>query len=249
MELEEKTFPFEIKAISKEGTFEGYAAVFGTNDALNEVIEPGAFTKTIKDNKQFPMLWYHNPTDPIGIVEVKQDNKGLHVNGQLNMDVQSAREKHSLMEQKAIKGLSFGFKTIVDLWDKSTRRLKEIKLYEISPCTFQAHPDALISAIKQQPKGKLASKPLEGAIEFLKEYKTIEEKSGRMISAANLKLIKSATEALVVILTKLEPSEDTKAGEKGIFSSVIEGLETENKPQEHLFESTIKTLGNIKQEE
>ncbi len=39
--LEEKTYPFEIKAVTEEGTFEGYAAIFGKPDAFGEVIEKG----------------------------------------------------------------------------------------------------------------------------------------------------------------------------------------------------------------
>lgn len=151
MDLEEKVFPFEIKTLTEKGQFEGYAAVFGTPDAMGELVEPGAFTRTLKNNKEFPLLWYHDPKNPIGVVEVEQDAKGLKVRGQLNMDVQSAREKYSLMKQKAIKGLSFGFKTLKDAWNKSIRHLKEIKLYEVSPCTFQAHPKALVSSVKQVP--------------------------------------------------------------------------------------------------
>jgi len=331
MELEEKTFPFEIKALTEEGQFEGYAAVFGSKDALNEIIEPGAFTKTLKEQRQFTMLWYHDPRDPIGIVDVEQDGKGLKIKGQLNLEVQSAKEKYALMKQKAIRGLSFGFKTIVDLWDKQIRYLKEIKLYEISPVTFGAHPEALISNVKQWAEekpypnehsarikspdlfdketfrrtpdgtiygskkvpataaviwGKLkgaakpsdnpipqairfptknwtvaqakkwlkdnnikyekfeaASKSFEGAIEFLEEFK-----SGRVISAVNMKRINNALAALMELLKATEPSGDTQGGKKSLFSSVIEGLETEDKPQEHLFGSTIKTLENTKEE-
>ena len=240
--FEKKTFPFDVKKLDENGIFEGYAAIFGKPDAMGETIEKGAFEKTLKEKDFFPMCWYHNPTDPIGIAYLMEDAKGLKLKGELNLNVQSAREKYELMKQKAIRGLSFGFKTIKDIWQGPNRFIKEVKLYEVSPCTFQAHPQALISAVKQYPSEHSAR--INGAIEFLKELK-----SGKMISAANLKLINNAVEALVVILKKLEPSEDTQAGKKGIFSSVIEGLETENKPQEHLFESTIKTLGNIKQEE
>ena len=152
--IEEKTFPFEIKALTEKGAFEGYAAIFGKIDALNEIIERGAFIKTLKENKQYPLLWYHNPQDPIGVAEVEEDEKGLKIIGQLNLDVQSAREKYALMKQKAIRGLSFGFKTIKDKMDGAIRKLKEINLYEISPVTFGAHPEALISSIKQRNKKK-----------------------------------------------------------------------------------------------
>ena len=152
--MEEKTFPFEVKAVTDEGTFEGYAAIFGKNDAMNEIIEQGAFTKTLKEGKTRPMLWYHDPREPLGMADLEADKKGLRVDGVFDLNVQLAREKHSLMKKKVIRGLSFGFKTINDYWDKAIRILKEIKLYEISPCTFQAHPDALVTSVKQWDEQK-----------------------------------------------------------------------------------------------
>lgn len=156
MELEERTFPFsyETKDITEEGTFKGYAAIFSKIDNLGEVIEPGAFTKTLQAGHPYPMLWYHDPRNPIGVATLAIDAKGLKVDGELNLDVQSAREKHSLMKQKAIRGLSFGFKTIKDIWEGSRRFLKELKVYEVSPVTFSAHDSAIISSVKQWDEEK-----------------------------------------------------------------------------------------------
>lgn len=152
--MEEKTFPFEIKALTDEGTFEGYAAIFGKPDVHGEIIDKGAFNKTLKGNKSRPLLWYHDPRNPLGIVELEADEKGLKVTGEFDLNVQAAREKHSLMKKKAIKGLSFGFNTIKDIWDGSVRILKEVKLFEISPVTFQMHPEALVTAVKQWSEEK-----------------------------------------------------------------------------------------------
>jgi len=240
--LEEKTFPLEIKELTEEGQFEGYAAVFGKPDSMGETIVQGAFTKTLKEKDFFPMCWYHNPQDPIGIVYLVEDSKGLKTKGELNLEVQSAREKYALMKQKAIRGLSFGFKTVKDLWEGPKRFLKEVKLYEVSPCIFQAHPKALISAVKQE--FGMIPQSIEGAVEYLEK----ELKSGRMLSAANLKLINNAVEALVVILKKLEPIKPTQGDKKSLYHSVIEKLETKSKPQVHLFGSTIKTFENILKE-
>jgi len=247
--LEEKTFPFEIKALSDEGTFEGYAAIFGKPDAMNEIIEPEAFTKTLKEGKTRPMLWYHDPMQPLGMADLEVDAKGLKVLGTLNLEVQAAREKHALMKQKVIKGLSFGFQTIKDFWNDKTRILKEVKLYEVSPCTFQAHPKALISAVKDIQHKSFADvlKSLEGDVKIIEEFKV-----GKMVSSANLKLINNAVQALVAILKKLEPSDDTQDDKKGMYSSIIEALgegpEGAGKPHTHLFGSTIKALENSNKE-
>lgn len=336
MEFEEKTFPFEIKALTDEGTFEGYAAIFGTPDALGEVVMPGAFNKTIKEGKRRPMLWYHDPRNPIGTAELEIDEKGLKIRGEFDMNVQAAREKHSLMKKGAIRGLSFGFNTIKDIWKDSTRFLKEVKLFEISPVTFQAHDKAMVTSVKQWSEEKpfpnehgarlkspdlfdektykrthggtiygskkipatidiiwaklkgstapsdnphpqalrfptktwtvaaakkwlkdndikyerfeAATKSFEGVIEFLEEQ--METKEGRSISGPNLKLIKSAIEALSALLKAAEPSKDTQAG-KGMFAPIIEALERpdeKDKPREHLFGPIIKDLENSNKE-
>lgn len=238
LKLEEKTFPFEIKSISEEGEFEGYAAIFGGKpDLYNEIIEPGAFKKTLSEKSQFPVLWYHDPRNPLGIADADTDKKGLHVLGKLNLEVQLAKEKRALMVQKAIRGLSIGFRTITDTIKDRIRYLKEIKLYEISLATFQVHPKALVKNVK--------ALGFDSSLDSLKtvEEFLIEVKAGKMISSANMILINNAVKALVILLAKTEPPKDTQdTGKKSLFSSVIEGLETENKPHLHLFGSTIKTL-------
>jgi HK97 family phage prohead protease len=242
--LEEKTFPFEIKSISEEGEFEGYAAIFGGKpDLYNEIIEPGAFKKTLSEKSQFPVLWYHDPRNPLGVADAATDKKGLHVLGQLNLEVQLAKEKRALMVQKAIRGLSIGFRTITDTIKNRVRYLKEIKLYEITLCTFQVHPKALVKNVKA-----LGFDSHLDSLKVVEEF-LVEVKAGRMISSVNMKLINNAVQALVALIAKAEPSKDTQnEGAKSIYSSVIEGLETENKPQVHLFGSTIKTLENTKKE-
>ena len=242
--LEEKTFPFEIKSVSKEGEFEGYAAIFGGKpDLYSEVIEKGAFTKTLKEKSQFPVLWYHDPRNPLGIADAEADQKGLKVVGRLNLEVQLAKETRALIIQKAIRGLSIGFRTITDTIKDRIRYLKEIKLFEISLATFQIHPKALIKNVK--------ALGFDSSLESLKtvEEFLVEVKAGKMISSANMTLINNAVNALVILLAKTEPSKDTQdTGKKGLFSSVIERLETEDKPQVHLFGSTIKTFENTNKE-
>src|SRR4051812_44229333 len=91
--------PFELKSLNDEGQLEGYAAVFGNLDLGGDIIEAGAFTKTIKETGgEVPILYQHDRYEPIGVsTELTQDRKGLYVKGQLNMDVQRGRETRSLL--------------------------------------------------------------------------------------------------------------------------------------------------------
>jgi len=149
--LETKEFKFMVDEVDEEkGTFHGYASVFGLVDSYGDMVLPGAFKKTLKEKKEFPMLWSHNVCEPIGIISGEEDEKGLKVTGQLNRDVQRGREIRSLMAQKAVNGLSIGFVTVKEGIDKDSqaRTLKEINLWEISPCVFQACPDAEVIDVK-----------------------------------------------------------------------------------------------------
>jgi hypothetical protein len=155
--LETKEFKFMADEVDEEkGTFHGYASIFGSVDSYGDMVLPGAFKKTLKEKKEFPMLWSHNVCEPIGIISGEEDEKGLIVTGQLNRDVQRGREIRSLMAQKAVNGLSIGFVTVKEGVDKDSqaRTLKEINLWEISPCVFQACPDAEVIDVKSSVEFK-----------------------------------------------------------------------------------------------
>lgn len=148
--------PFEVKAgsVGSDGTFAGYGAIFGTKDSYRDIIVPGAFAATLKDDfkaRKVPMLWQHDRRNPIGVyTTVKEDDVGLYVEGQINMDVQQGKEAHSLMKQGALTGLSIGYVSVMDKWldEDLVRELHEVKLYEISPVTFPAHDDSRINSVK-----------------------------------------------------------------------------------------------------
>lgn len=150
---ETKEFRFTLDEIDEtKGSFKGYASIWGIVDTYGDVVMKGAFKRTLKENKQFPLLWSHNLMEPIGIIEAKEDSRGLAVQGQLNVDVQRGREIRSLMRQGAVTGLSIGFQTVRDEQDKETgyRHLIEAKLWEISPCVFQACPGAVADEVKTE---------------------------------------------------------------------------------------------------
>jgi HK97 family phage prohead protease len=136
-----KDIKLQIKEVTEKGEFSGYASTFGNEDLGGDIIMPGAFSKTISEKQDLPILWGHNPREVIGVNRsMKEDAKGLQVTGQLVMDVQRAKEAHSLMREGAVKGLSIGFDSIVvdfSRYEKEgIRILKEIKLWEYSLTPF-----------------------------------------------------------------------------------------------------------------
>lgn len=151
------TRPFELKSAgADDGKFTGYGSVFDEIDSYRDVVRKGAFLNSLQadfhaKNRLVPMLWQHESWTPIGVyTEVKEDDKGLYVEGQCNMDVQQGREAFALMKQRALDGLSIGYGTKRYEWDKDEkiRYLNEVKLYEISPVTFPAGDSARVIEAK-----------------------------------------------------------------------------------------------------
>jgi HK97 family phage prohead protease len=156
MELKYLERPFEVKAVEDSGIFEGFGSVFGNVDSYKEIVAPGAFAESLAGWKASgrlpPILWQHRSGEPIGpYLEMDEQPVGLHVRGQLLVDdVQRAKEARALMKAKAVNGLSIGFVTRDDSYDKATgiRTLKKVDLWEVSVVTFPANPAAQISSVK-----------------------------------------------------------------------------------------------------
>jgi len=133
----------------QNGVFEGYASVFGVVDQGFDVVEKGAFAKSLESKRNVKMLWQHNTAEPIGVwEEVREDERGLFVRGKLLQDVTKGREATSLMRAGAIDSMSIGYRTIEAIDESRVRKLMELDLYEISLVTFPMLPDAKITAIK-----------------------------------------------------------------------------------------------------
>ena len=143
----------DVKAISAEGEFAGYAAIFNNEDLGRDVIMPNAFTKSLQRRPagKVKMLRQHDSDEPIGIwLDLAEDNKGLRAKGKLILETVKGRETHALMRAGALDGLSIGFRTVKDRFDraKGIRYLEEIDVPEISIVTFPLNPRATVSTVK-----------------------------------------------------------------------------------------------------
>ncbi len=139
--------------INSEGTFEGYASLFGKKDMGNDIVLPGAFRDCLTRRKtsDIKMLYQHDPGEPLGIWhDIREDHLGLRVKGQLTMNVFRAREVCHLMKSGALDGLSIGFHTVKANRNAKTgiRYLHKIDLWEISIVTFPMLTGARISTVK-----------------------------------------------------------------------------------------------------
>jgi HK97 family phage prohead protease len=156
MDLKYLERPFDVKEVGEDGMFEGFGSVFGNVDSYKEIVAPGAFAESLAGWKAAgrlpPVLWQHRSGEPIGpYLSMEEQPVGLYVKGQLLVnDVQRAKEARALMKAKAVNGLSIGFMTREDSYDRVTgiRTLKKVDLWEVSVVTFPANPAAQISSVK-----------------------------------------------------------------------------------------------------
>lgn len=132
-------------------TIEGYAATWDIDQA-NDIINKGAFTKTISEG--FPagrvkMLWQHD--QPLGMPsEMFEDDRGLYVKGKISR-TQLGDEALELMRDGVVDRMSIGFsipQNKAGFNDEGIRIISEVKLFEFSPVTFPANEAAHILAVK-----------------------------------------------------------------------------------------------------
>ena len=150
---ERKFVDMTLDRVEADGSFSGYASLFGRVDLGKDVVERGAFANTLKTRGPagIRMLFQHDPMEPIGAwSELREDERGLFVRGRLNRDVARAREVLSLMRGGALDGLSIGFRTVRARKDAATgvRHIHEADLWEISVVTFPMLPEARIQSVK-----------------------------------------------------------------------------------------------------
>jgi len=143
----------ELAGVSGDGVFSGYASVFGEVDLGRDTIERGAFRQSLIERGagQVRMLYQHDPAEPIGAWKtIREDARGLYVEGVLSPGVARAREVFSLMKTGALDGLSIGFRSVKARTDAKTgvRRILEAELWEISVVTFPMLPSARVSDVK-----------------------------------------------------------------------------------------------------
>ena len=166
--MNKKDLSFEIKAVSDDGLFSGYASVFDNVDSYGDIVRKGAFVESIGEweakGKMPPILWNHDPSDPIGVyTKMQEDDKGLFVEGRLLIDdVPRARQTHALMKAGVIDGLSIGYRVKEYLYnvDEEVTDLIKLSLREVSIVTFPANPETRIEAVKSRlDAGELPTLP------------------------------------------------------------------------------------------
>lgn len=160
---------------NRTGFFAGYASRFGGLDSYGDTILPGAFKRTIKKRERpVRMRWNHWGPVIGKWMDIREDDVGLYVEGELTPGHSTADDVFASMKHGAVDGLSIGYRPIQirELGD-GKRELKEIELIEISVVEEPADLGARVSDVKSA---------LEDA-DSLKDIEAILREAGRFSRA------------------------------------------------------------------
>lgn len=163
MDIGTASVPLEVKFTGGSTAdcfdFEGYGAVFGNMDRGGDIIDPGAFTKSLNHMtdigvKTVPMYYNHDRSaGSIGKwTEVVEDRHGLRVKGFLiGTDTEQGKMNLARLRAGAIGGLSIGYRVapggsrMEEFKGKRCRRLKQVDLSEISLVDDPMNPMAKVN--------------------------------------------------------------------------------------------------------
>jgi len=155
MQIEKKLLDaasIELKFDADKGTFEGYASVFDGVDSYGDTIISGAYAKTLKKrDRTVKMRWNHYGPVIGKWTEMREDERGLYVKGELTPGHSVAGDVLASLKHGAIDGLSIGFYPVKYKEDEEGKRtLQEIELVEISVVEEPADLSARITAVKSE---------------------------------------------------------------------------------------------------
>lgn len=186
-----------------EGQFEAYASIFGNIDSYGDVVQPGAFTNTLKSwansGNSLPVLFGHNMSDPdynIGhVIEAAEDARGLRIVGQLDLDSPKGAQVHRMLKGKRLSQMSFAYDVVAGSMGKldgeDVYELHEVKIYEVSLVTIGANQETEILAVKT------AAESLSGGL-----------KEGRVISQKNLDSLRAARDSIDAVLAAADGGDE-----------------------------------------
>lgn len=166
MEIERRiaeSGPFKVERRSGDNaglTIRGYAAVFNSYSnnlgGFREIIQPGAFADVLENDVR--ALFNHDPNHVLGrtlsgTLRVFQDDTGLGYEVDLP-DTQTARDLVVSIERGDVSQSSFAFTVAPGgaTWQEDdvvgyTRSITKVsRLYDVSPVTYPAYPDASVAA-------------------------------------------------------------------------------------------------------
>jgi uncharacterized protein len=162
-DIETRSFrvPFELRTDGENQTIVGYASTFDQPypvDMVTEIIDRSAFTRTLSEKPDVYALIGHDPSRILGrtkngTLSLSIDERGLKcvITPVMTRD---AEDTLKLIASGCIDAMSFGFKVVKQAFGyadgKTTRRITDLELHEVSCVAFPANENATLSLRAKQ---------------------------------------------------------------------------------------------------
>lgn len=200
---------FEIKADHEDDDFvfiKGIASSFGNTDRTGDIIEPGAFKKTIKlmksGERKVAFLNQHRMDQPIGVVDtLKEVGLTMVFEGRLARENSIVKDMLPLLKMGALHSVSIGFNIVESEMDEDgIRTIKEVDLWELSIVTIPANEKAKITSVKNDEENpvdkdeKIIDAEKAESIGTKKEYEQMLKYTGMFTKKATMYLASKFTE-------------------------------------------------------
>lgn len=206
----------QLKA-DEAGRISGFFSTYEkTPDSYGDIIEPGAFTKTIEKRKEsghpFPLCWNHDFSSVIGVVDTIEEKEiGPYIEASF-LDTALAQDVRKMVQSGAVYQFSFAYDVLKSREPNTEEKsngvlnvLEEVEVFEISVVTVPANQNAVVTDIK-------------GAIEA-------EIKAGRRNNKSDEETIKQIISLAQSLLTKEDDKTEEEEAEEEAKSEVNEASE------------------------
>jgi len=250
MGLEVKSFPTEFKVDSVKRVVEGYASVFGVEDSWGDIVERGAFAKTLIERAgRIKACYQHDSFAPIGIPEViEEDSKGLYTRTRIS-ETTLGSDVLVLLNDKVISEMSFRYTPVKYTWEDRdpegenlgrVRHLEEVILFEYSYVTWGANELSLVLGVKAQAE----------LLPMLTQFRTLMAEikdGGRTLTAQNVAMVQQAVKALQALLdasgVSTEPGQPTPTS-AGVPGAAV--VDSAGEPLRHSLAELTRAAGGLK---
>lgn len=199
----------------KRRTVTGYLSHFGSRDYDGDIIEKGAYSKTIQERgprgaKLIKFLLDHDKKKAIGVfTELKEDSTGLYYEAKVGTH-NAGEDFVKMVESEIINQHSIGFNIINEHQKGNDNHITEVRLMEGSALQFLgANPNTPITGLKSIEETEDELHILEKAI----RHGTLTDRAYKKIENR----IKSLYDAL-------RPSPDTVAADEELKKLIKESF-------------------------
>lgn len=178
---------FELKA-DENGMVAGYFSTYDkTPDSYGDIIEPGAFTETIKKREEsghpFPLCFNHDFSAVIGAVKTIEDTeKGPYIEAEF-LDTAMAQDVRKMLQSGAIYQFSFAYDVLgarqpneEEKKDGIQNVLTKLEVFEISVVTVPANQNAVATEVKSvEPETKAGRRNSKKDADVIKQIRDLAQ--------------------------------------------------------------------------